>query len=54
MRPDTILWIYIILLVIGGLIGFLNTIPAGVCTAIGGTPLGGTNCVINLVAVLSD
>src|SRR5206468_1188597 len=24
MRPDTILWIYIILLVIGGLIGFLK------------------------------
>jgi uncharacterized membrane protein (UPF0136 family) len=24
MRPDTVLWIYIILLVIGGLIGFLK------------------------------
>jgi len=24
MRPDTILWIYIILLVVGGLIGFLK------------------------------
>jgi hypothetical protein len=28
-------------------VGFLNTIPAGVCTVIGGTPLGGTNCIIN-------
>jgi hypothetical protein len=27
--------------------GFLGTVPAGVCTAIGGIPLGGTNCIIN-------
>jgi len=28
-------------------VGFLNTIPAGVCSAIGGISLGGTNCIIN-------
>ena len=27
--------------------GFLNTVPAGPCSAIGGIPLGGTNCIIN-------
>ncbi len=27
--------------------GLATTVPAGVCTAIGGQPLGGTNCIIN-------
>ena len=27
--------------------GLATTVPAGLCTTIGGTPLGGTNCIIN-------
>ena len=30
--------------------GFLPTVPAGACSAIGGIPLGGTNCIINRAA----
>ena len=28
-------------------VGFSNAVPAGLCTAIGGIALGGTNCIIN-------
>ncbi len=27
--------------------GLATTVPAGTCTAIGGVPLGGTNCIVN-------
>jgi hypothetical protein len=30
--------------------GFLPTVPAAACSAIGGIPLGGTNCIINRAA----
>ncbi len=66
MAPQLILWVYIVLLVAGGLIGFLKAkskasliaslsfaVPLAICAA-GVVPSGGGNLVANiLLAVLA-